>query len=238
MSNFRYPSITAQTEKEQLQQLKSYLYQLVEQLNNAAPISREGSVSIPQSQERANSQSNNAVTDFTTLKGLIIKSADIVQAYGDKLEQRLEGKYVAQSEFGSYQQQTSNQISAEATRIEQQYQSLQQVVTGLQTKALETQGYIRTGVLHYAGADDPLPEGLPVYGMEVGQQAEDGTFRRFSRFTSYSLAFFDNQGQEFATIREGKLSLRHAAVTLSFALGGFADEVLSDGALVTRWKGI
>lgn len=31
--NFPYPNITAATEKEQLRQIKSYLYQLVNQLN-------------------------------------------------------------------------------------------------------------------------------------------------------------------------------------------------------------
>ena len=33
MTEFRLPNITAASEKEQLQQLKSYLYRLVEQLN-------------------------------------------------------------------------------------------------------------------------------------------------------------------------------------------------------------
>ena len=33
MTHFRLPAITGQSEKEQLQQLQNYLYQLVEQLN-------------------------------------------------------------------------------------------------------------------------------------------------------------------------------------------------------------
>ena len=33
MTHFRLPNITGASEKEQLQQIKSYLYQLIDQLN-------------------------------------------------------------------------------------------------------------------------------------------------------------------------------------------------------------
>lgn len=237
MSGFRYPNITGLSEKEQLRQLKSYLYQLVEQLNNTQ------TTATATAQKTSNASatpkySGSAVEDFGALKSLIIKSADIVDAYSEQIEKRLEGHYVSASEFGSYAEQTASRITANSTNIEQRYQSLQTLVTGLETKLLETQGYIRTGVLFYAGENDPLPAGAPVYGMEVGQQAEDGTFRRFSQFTSYSLCFYDAQGAEFATITEGSLKIRHVAVEQSFTVGGFADEVLPDGSLVTRWKGM
>ena len=35
--NFRYPNISGATEREQIAQIKSYLHQLVEQLNYAVP---------------------------------------------------------------------------------------------------------------------------------------------------------------------------------------------------------
>lgn len=243
MSNFRYPNITGFSEKEQLHQLKSYLYQLVEQLNNTSLASEPVGASIARPQVDVGidpyiEKHQSAAADFAALKGLIIKSADIVDAYCEKLEKKLDGRYVAQSEFGSYLEATSSQITANSTKMEQKYQSLQQIVTDLETRLLETSGYIRTGVLFYAGEGDPLPANAPVYGMEVGQQAEDGTFRRFGRFTSYSLSFFDAQGTEFASITEGRLTIRHAAVERSLTLGGFTDEVLPDGSLTTRWKGI
>lgn len=235
MSAYRFPNITAGSEKEQLHQIKSYLYQLVEQLNyHTDPVSpAENTVSALRPAQTADTG-----PDFAQLKSMIIKSADIVDAYSEKLEKKLEGRYVAQSEFGTYAERTAGEITANSTKIEQKYQSLQTVITDLQTRLLETAGYIRTGVLFYAAEGDPLPAGVPVYGMEVGQQAENGEFRRFSRFTSYSLTFYDSAGNVFATITEGRLEIRHAAVTHTFALGGFADEVLPDGTLVTRWTGM
>lgn len=239
MIGFRYPNITGATEKEQLHQLKSYLYQLVEQLNNTAleTPTKTGSFAATTA-AKTGSVAERASDDFAALKGLIIKSADIVEAYSEKLEKQLVGKYVSASEFGSYAEATRGQITANATKIDQNYESLQTIVTDLESRFLETRGYIRTGVLFYAEEKDPLPAGAPVYGLEVGQEAEDGTFRRFSRFTSYSLSFFDSQGEEFASLTEGRLTIRHGIVEQSFTLGGFTDEVLPDGGLVTRWKGI
>ena len=236
MSMFRYPNITALSEKDQLHQLKSYLYQLVEQLNNTANLTMAASET--QAAAGVAPKEGSAQADFATLKGLIIKSADIVEAYSEKIEKKLEGRYLSVSEFGSYAEITGSEITATAEKIDQTYTSLQQIVTDLQTRILETAGYIRTGVLYYAGEGDPLPAGAPVYGMEVGQQTPEGEFRRFSRFTSYGLTFFDAGGDTFATITEGKLTIRNAVVEQSFSLGGFTDEVQSDGSLVTRWKGM
>lgn len=240
MTGFRYPNITGATEKEQLHQLKSYLYQLVEQLNNTTEVSlpsRSGLQTGTATASASGEKQTDPAADFAALKGLIIKSADIVEAYSEKLEKQLVGKYVSASEFGSYTEATTSQITANATKIDQNYESLQTIVMDLESRFLETRGYIRTGVLFYASEKDPLPAGAPVYGLEVGQEAEDGTFRRFSRFTSYSLCFFDSQGEEFASLTEGKLTIRHGVVEQSFTLGGFTDEVLPDGTLVTRWKG-
>lgn len=238
MSAFRYPNITALTEKEQLRQLKSYLYQLVEQLNNTPSLENQSAATVAVEETASPKQEGSAAADFAALKGLIIKSADIVQAYSEQIEKKLAGQYVATSEFGEYTKKAEGQLRATAEGIDQKYTSLQTIVTDLETRMLETAGYIRTGVLYYAGSEDPLPTGVPVYGMEVGQQTEDGAFRRFSRFTAYSMTFFDANGEPFAAITEGKLTIRNAVVEQSFTLGGFADEVLPDGSLVTRWKGV
>ena len=89
MSGFRYPNITGLSEQEQLRQLKSYLYQLVEQLNNTEALT------VTTAQKPADSavtakDSGSAAAGFGALKSLIIKSADIVDAYSEQIEKRLE----------------------------------------------------------------------------------------------------------------------------------------------------
>jgi hypothetical protein len=101
----------------------------------------------------------------------------------------------------------------------------------------EIRAYIRTGLLYHAQAGETLPEGTPVYGVEVGQQTE-GTFRRFGRFTAYGMTFYDENGEPAAQITQGQLKIPHAVVEQTFTEGGFTDEILPNGTIVTRWSGI
>ena len=82
MIDLRYPNITGKNEAEQMVQVKSYLIQLVDQLNwalstvedakrgNTSPevVFRQGAETAPQ----------DAESTFNSIKSLIIKSADIV----------------------------------------------------------------------------------------------------------------------------------------------------------------
>lgn len=233
MTMYRYPHITGTTDSQQLQQLKNYLYQLVEQLNNT-----DATGVLHSAPQTVGATAREAPTEtFANLKALIIKSADIVDAYCDKISRKLSGVYVAQSDYGNFVRQTENAITANATAITQNYRDMQNLITDLQTRQQETSGYIRTGLLYYAGTEDPLPEGTPVYGVEVGQQVE-GVFQRFGRFTAYGLTFYDENGTAAAQIAQGQLRIFQARITESLTLGGFCDQVQPDGTVVTRWQGV
>lgn len=235
MTTYRYPHITGTTDSQQLQQLKNYLYQLVEQLNNTEPATAaQMFVTTPTT---TGGQEEKTAADFAAMKALIIKSADIVDAYCEKIGGKLSGTYVSQSEYGTFTRQTENAISANATAISQNYRDVQTLITDLQTRQQETSGYIRTGLLYYAGAEDPLPEGTPVYGVEVGQQVE-GAFQRFGRFTAYGMTFYDENGTAAARITQGQLQIFRARITEGLTLGGFCDQVQPDGTVVTRWQSL
>lgn len=49
--NFRFPNINGSTETEQLKQIKSYLHQLVEQLNWAMSVLESGSAEANQTSD-------------------------------------------------------------------------------------------------------------------------------------------------------------------------------------------
>lgn len=231
---YRYPNITGTTDREQLHQLKSYLYQLVEQLNNTVPAGSSGTG--PQTGVAISSGKETA-ENFAALKGLIIKSADIINAYTESIGKNLAHTYVAQSEFGTFTRQADSSITANALAIDQCYTYLEQVMTDMEREQQQTRAYIRTGMLYYAGPEDPLPEGTPVYGVEVGQQT-DGAFLRFGRFTAQGMTFYDENGAPAAQITQGRMTIPHGVVELSFTRGGFRDEILPDGTLITRWHGV
>ena len=118
--DIRLPNITATTEAGQLSQMRSYLYQFAEQLQWALNTLDKGTsaeeielknavVEVVEKTEEAKAQDA-----FNSIKDLIIKSADIVEAYYEEIDNllSLSGKYVASSDFGTYAQETSNKIDA------------------------------------------------------------------------------------------------------------------------------
>ena len=185
----RFPNITGQDGASQLAQVKSYLYQLVEQLqwalNNLESTTSE---TTALSQKIASlDEATKPKATFDSIKSLIIKSADIVQAYYEEIDRRLVGEYVAQSDFGTYSEQTSQDINENSVGIESLFTNIQQIVTdidNMEHTLIEVKARINSGLLYYTGNpvyDDsgnrvhdengiPLCDGVPVYGIEIGQE--------------------------------------------------------------------
>jgi archaellum component FlaC len=146
--DFRYPNITGATEKEQLQQMRIYIHQLVDELKwalNSVETSQgvyvvqqpSGGGSAPLSMVNLNDDSTQA--RFNELKPLIIKSADIVEEYYEEINKRLEGLYVAQSDFGTFMEQTSQEIEATSKDVTQVFNNVQIIATDVGTVKTEVE---------------------------------------------------------------------------------------------------
>lgn len=288
MIDIRQPNITAKTETEQLLQIRSYLYQMAQQLqwafNTISSPGGGGNVGTNTTQQTAVSSSSgkiDATKTFDALKDLIIKSSDIVNAYYDVISKKLVGVYVAQSDFGRYQEETSNTIKESSTRIDQLYVN-NQVITGkfntidrlvtttqsltetignletdksalsekvdaissaadgmadtieqLQTMMVQTNAYVRTGLL-YEGEN-----GIPVYGLEIGQTNYvngENVFSKFARFSADRLSFYDRNDTEVAYISDYKLYITNAEITGALSLAG-KFKVFYDHGLAFQWIG-
>ena len=133
--NLRLPNITGLSEKEQILQIKNYLYQLVGELQFALSDSGSASSSVvvlPQQSSATVAPSTSIQSIFSSLKPLIIKSADIVSAYYDQLSTKFEGKYVAQSDFGTYTEETQQVIEETSAATKQAFTNIQTIDTDLQ----------------------------------------------------------------------------------------------------------
>lgn len=241
MSGLRYPNITAMGEAEQLHQMKSYLHQLVEQLNvtlTDMEASAQSAVDVANRYASATPTEKDAQNTFNAIKALIIKSADIVSAYYDEINYRLEGVYVAQSDFGAYTEKTDKTVNETAALTEELYTNVQTIsstVEGIQNRLVEVDAHINSGLLYYDA------DGVPIYGLEVGQRNEiDGeeVFNKYARFTADKLSFYDNNDTEVAYVSDRKLYITHVEVTGTFVHGGFKDTALADGGVVTKWVGV
>ena len=239
--DFRLPNITAKDSAGQLQQMHSFLLQLVEQLNYAMKTVESGAsgtvASTSKTTAAAGSEDAKSQATFNSIKSLIIKSADIVNAYYESINNRLKGLYVAESDFGTYTEATDLALEATSKGIEQNYTNIQQIISnieGFESSLIEVNAHINSGILYYG------EDGAPVYGLEIGQRTEingEETFNKYARFTSDKLSFYDNNDNEVAYISDKKLYITHVEITGSLSLGGFVDKVLADKSVVTKWVG-
>lgn len=138
-ANLRLPNIPDGTPQEQMRYMRSYMYQLVEELNWALETintqTRPTTTTVVQvgssSKPSGSSSSVDAETTFNAIKSLIIKSADIVDAYYEEIGEKLEGEYLAESDFGVYTEQTSQEIVKNAQSIDRTFNSTQELQTGV-----------------------------------------------------------------------------------------------------------
>ena len=88
--DIRKPMITESTERGQLLQIKSYLIQLVDQLNFALRALERGAGNASGTGEEPSLKLTAGL--FSEIKGLIMKSSDIINAYYEKMEPKFDEK--------------------------------------------------------------------------------------------------------------------------------------------------
>lgn len=242
MIEINQPNITNDNQAQALLQMRSYLYQLSGQLNWAfstlessgstngkdiAIVGQDGSIKDAVSEDRSTAEV------FNDLKGLIIKSADIVNAYYDTIKGRLDGVYVAESEFGSYQATVSTTIEETAMSVVRNYdysdilKPTEDKLAGFESYMNNTQGFIRQGFI------DRDKNGVPILGIAIGQDLEseivqDGD-RELVKFKSdQSCAFYTANkvsfrigGDEVAYISDQKLYIKEAEVLGKLVMNGW-----------------
>lgn len=158
---------------------------------------------------------------FNALKAMIIKSSGVVDAYYEEINRRLEGQYVAESDFGKYIELTDQSITENSTEIERAFTNIQQIITDIATleySLIDVNSYIHQGLLY------TREDGVPVYGLEIGQRnILDGVevFNKYARFTSDRLSFYDANDIEVAYISDYKLHITNAEITGIMTLGAF-----------------
>jgi hypothetical protein len=235
--NINFPNISAPTDSGKIEQIRSYLYQLADQLKWALNSLESGGTKVLQRGSKAEAKSiseEDAQATFNSIKSLIIRSADIVNAYLEETKERLLGKYVAQSDFGRYEEETEQVITTNAKGIERAFNNIQKITTdieNLEYSIIEVNAHIRTGLLSY-----DKTSGVPIYGLEVGQKNEiDGVevFNKYARFTSDRLSFYDKNDTEVAYISDYKLYITNAHITGTLTIGRY--ELDTSNGLAIKW---
>jgi len=234
MTDLPFPGGGEKSPEEQLRKFKSYLFQLGERLSVALEQLEtqkertEGAIAAIKS-----SALRDPTANFASIKSLIIKSADIVSAYSEEIDKRLSGKYVAESNFGVYKEQTDLEIKAASDEIKGMFSHLQSVegtIAEIQNSMISVNAHIKTGLLAYG------ENGAPIYGMELGQKNEINgvqVFNKYARFTPDRLSFYDSNDIEVAYIGDYRLYITNAEIKGSLQLGSY--HVDTTNGLAFRW---
>ena len=232
MTDIRLPNISASADAStQMAQMRSYLYQMVEQLNWAlSALDSGGTASLPVQTASRSVQTvgkaEPATSDETdqrmaNLRDLIIKSAESVQTELDAMS----STYVARSDFGTYREDINQRITTNSTKIEQQFAFAAEIQANTNRVEVDfaayktnVEGYIRQGIVGYDGT-------IPIIGIAIGQdirttgtsvETERGVFYEIDKrsnmsvWTTEKLSFYIG-GQEAAYFSNGKLTVAQIA---------------------------
>ena len=244
-----YPNGSVQ---QQLTQQYSYLFQMAQQLNMALAALEGGGASAGGGQrKRAGAAASASAADaaqenneqFQNLRAMIIKTAKQVTRRMEQLEVRLGEEYVAASQFGTYVQRLSAYLEANPEALTQYYSfcsdlaaNVAAVDAAFSSYRLDTEGYIRTGIVYYDGP-------APVYGVAVGQNlttteidgrqvVEQNNFRAV--FTAQKLSFWQDS-TEIAYVSNNRLYITNITVLDSISIGSWRMD--SGSGLTFKWIG-
>lgn len=257
MFDIRLPNIDGQTETEQLAQIRSYLYQFAEQLNLAfngledddksANITY-GSQAVSQSASAI--EKTQADNTFSQVKGLIIKSADVIEALTEEISKTLKGKYVAQSEFGTFKETTEAHYSATDKALEIKFSNNQDIDADSNnveyTKLKTTDAWVKIGLIDYDVNSNPS------YGVEIGQIIEDKDESgnpidkevACARYTAEGIQLFDKLEDAYGNqipsveINGEYMSIKRMKVGKTIHLGGYRIDVERNNGIVFKWEGV
>ena len=234
--NITLPNITATTPSEQIKQMHSYLFQVTEQLNWALSTLEtsinNGASSTVKFEQSEEISPQGAVDTFNSIKALIIKSADIVQAYEDTIMEDFNGRYFAESDFGTYLEQTKRAIEETSNGVTEVYSNVQTITSKVDNleKTTTTNACIKKGLLDY----DKIT-GEAIFGVAIGEMDENNTYKSYVWLTADGLSLFDENEHKVAYITQNKLYITDAAFLGVVQFGGYKADT-SDGLAFT-WIG-
>jgi hypothetical protein len=166
---------------------------------------------------------------FQAIKPLIIKSADIVKAYEETIFTDFNGRYFAESDFGTFIETTNRKVEENSKGVTEAYTNVQAVSGALgvvEDEVRSTNAYIKRGLL-----GDHTRLGKDVYGIAVGQ-TDEGIYKRYAWFTAYGLSLFDENDNEVAYISQNKLYITDAVFLGTVLFGGYRADT-TDGLAFT-----
>lgn len=232
---FENPPVLAGTPEIKLNQMYHYLFQISNQLNEALM-----SVSIEQMEpetraaiQKAAGANEAAEADYTKLKSLIIKNAEIVRAEMTEIRTYLDSHYEAISEqFGTFQQDIHREIVETAQGTVDSYQ-IDERISDLQAETADfinsINAYIYSGILDTSTGEVGIAIGYNVTNPNGSLNQQN----KMATFTADALKFYLNDPDNpVAYFSNNVFHIEAGEVTNSMRMGSYIWKVMnSTGAM-------
>lgn len=241
MLNINPPPALQGDEQAQLQQVYRYLFRLHEQLN-AASLSldkqaSEASVAVAKSAGIDPAATAGMGEQYASLVSLIVKTATIAQSHMDKVVTKLESRYIAESEWGTYLEEARLEVEDTAKYTLEHYEygeevfNIPEMAVDFDAYKIRAEGYIKRGIIGY---DE---ERFPILGIAIGQLLKSRTVtihgvdyeefdhsENMATYTTDRLSFWIN-GVEVAYLSNSELVVTRIVVSDSIQLGDWIIDV-------------
>lgn len=254
--DIRQPNIQG-TDHEMLLALRSYLFQLREQLQYAfddlekngtsggggsgtamttvvqQTVQGQGGISTPQS----------ALELFNSIKAYIITSGEIVDAYYKEIDQMiLESKrYVVENFDGKYKETVEQRLLAHDGLIEAESKKIETIEGTFSTGANYAAVISSTGTmkLGFIEGNDTTDTSDDVYGMEITLKTNENGVEKKSaaRFTTTDVKFLDADNNTMAEFGSDAARMNNIEARRTSKLGGFKDYADENGDVITKVVG-
>ena len=238
---FDNPPVLQGNERTQLQQLSGYLFTISNKLNEALmsiSIEEISAQAAEKIREQGGSAAEEKISDtYTTLKSMIVKTANIVRHEMDEITTHLEDNLTALSEdFGTLERNLDSDIRATAEGILQEYH-YEERVSGLETEAGTSEGfrrrtdqYIFSGLIDDTTMEYGIAIGEGVTGYDANGNAVLNSNAKCATFTMNEMAFW--QGNvKMAYFSSGKFYITNGEITNTLTIGNFVWKKMADGSL-------
>lgn len=230
---FDNPPVLAGTPEIKLNQMYHYLFDISNKLNEALM-----TVSIEQMEpetrasiQKAAGASETAAKDYTALKSLIIKNAEIVRAEMTEIRTYMDSHYEAISEqFGTFQQDIHREIVETAQGTVDSYH-IDERISDLQAETADfinsINAYIFSGILNPNTGEVGIAIGYNV----TNQDGSLNQANKMATFTADRLSFWLNN-TEVAYFSNQVFHIESGEVTNSMRMGSYIWKVMnSTGAM-------
>ena len=240
-------------EKSQLVQMHSFLFQLTQQLNTALSQADERLQAAERiaglsEDDEGSSIQKSIAEQYQSLKSLIIKTAHTVRVEMDMLVTDMEKKYIAVSDWGTYEENINRNILETAEKTVESYgyesrlDSLDDRAADFDSYMVESKGSITRGIVDYDA------NGAPIIGIAIGQDLKsvtveiDGevyeeidTTRNLATYTATGITFWQN-GAKVAWFENSRLTCTSINVNDRIQIGG-KWEISHVNGFTIKWIG-